>query len=220
MTGSGEAVLDGRARKLTSSSVILLNPRDSLEIHHVRGGVLKWYEVSFDIWTVAETDGHRRQVLTKETSPWWKNDEVGAAYSGGLAALAAQIAGVWRAGGESADFHVDSLFKSLLHRLAKAGSETPLYEPEQRIREAVAYIRDHYRENITRQSLSQRCGLTPEYFSSMFNKAKGQTYAEYLARVRIAKAKEQLFTTKGTLDPIAHNVGYADGLYLSRKFKQ
>ncbi|WP_176706759.1 ABC transporter substrate-binding protein [Paenibacillus hemerocallicola] len=54
----------------------------------------------------------------------------------------------------------------------------------------------------------------------MFRKVTGCTFADYLARVRIAKAKEQLLVSKSTLNQIAHTVGYADGLYLSRKFKQ
>jgi iron complex transport system substrate-binding protein len=220
--GSAEAYIDGRACKLKPDCVFFLNPGACLEIHRVCGSRLKWHVIAFEVWKVAKEDPDGRQALVKESSDYRQTGEIETRFSGTLSALAAQLAEAWRHAGvsEGAYFQADSLFMNVLHHLASYPSNGDEYDSERRIREAVAYIRNNYRDDITRELMSHRCGLTPEYFSSVFRKVTGCTFADYLARVRIAKAKEQLLVSKSTLNQIAHTVGYADGLYLSRKFKQ
>jgi iron complex transport system substrate-binding protein len=221
-SGSAEAYIEGRACKLNPDSVVFLNPRACLEIHRVCRSRLKWHAIAFEIWKVAEEDSDGRQTLVKETSDYKETGQIETRFSRTISASAAQLVKAWRHAGvnEGMSFQADSLFMNVLHQLESNPSNGDEYDSERRIREAVAYIRDNYREDITRELLSHRCGLTPEYFSSVFRKVTGCTFADYLARVRIAKAKEQLLVSKSTLNQIAHTVGYADGLYLSRKFKQ
>lgn len=85
---------------------------------------------------------------------------------------------------------------------------------------AVAYMQEHYQEDLTRDVMANITGFHPGVFSKLFKAETGRGFSEYLAEIRIAKAKEQLLLTQYNLNTIAQDVGYSNGLYLSRKFKQ
>ncbi|UWS64050.1 helix-turn-helix transcriptional regulator [Bacillus paralicheniformis] len=68
--------------------------------------------------------------------------------------------------------------------------------------------------------MAQTIGFNRSYFSTLFRRSTGWGFSEYVNRIRIEKAKEHLLTSDMTLQQIATKVGYASGLYLSRKFKQ
>lgn len=57
------------------------------------------------------------------------------------------------------------------------------------IRNAVAYMEQHFREKITLETLSQLSGYHPTYFSNLFCKVTGQTYVQRLTSLRINYAK-------------------------------
>ena len=55
----------------------------------------------------------------------------------------------------------------------------------------------------------------------IIQRATGSGFTEYLTRLRLEKAREELLSGDDrNLDRIAREIGYQDGLYLSRKFKQ
>ncbi|GAA3405800.1 helix-turn-helix domain-containing protein [Paenibacillus hodogayensis] len=217
--GSGEAYVDGRKNKLAPDTILFLNPGAVVDIHRLRSSIFKGTLLSFEIWDVEEARDNR-QVLVKESGEFIRSGEALVEQPGDVCALAAQLAEAWERGRGEPDFQTDALFRTILHHLTSRLPETGDGDPERRIRQAVAYIHENYRLDITRDYLAQSCGLTPEYFSVLFKKTTGQTFADYFAQVRVAKAKEQLLLSKATLDQIAPVVGYSDGLYLSRKFKQ
>lgn len=51
-----------------------------------------------------------------------------------------------------------------------------------------------------------------------FHKVVGKSLSNFIEDVRLQHAQELLINTRLTLDEIAAQVGYADGLYFSRKF--
>ncbi|WP_176706760.1 hypothetical protein [Paenibacillus hemerocallicola] len=150
-SGSAEAYIEGRACKLNPDSVVFLNPRACLEIHRVCGSRLKWHAIAFEIWKVAEEDSDGRQTLVKETSDYKETGQIETRFSRTISASAAQLVKAWRHAGvnEGMSFQADSLFMNVLHHLASNPSNGDEYDSERRIREAVSYIRDNYREDIT-----------------------------------------------------------------------
>ncbi|WP_340673315.1 helix-turn-helix domain-containing protein [Brevibacillus agri] len=111
------------------------------------------------------------------------------------------------------------LFKELME-LALQYEITPELDWEPSIQKAITYIEENYRSPITRSELARLAGFHTSYFSTLFAKKLGWGYSEYLNRVRIDRAKEHLLTSAMTVNEIAAKVGYANGEYLSRKFKQ
>jgi len=113
-----------------------------------------------------------------------------------------------------------TLFNELLQIVLSSYPVLELVEQESTIQAAVEYIDMYYQQPITRETLARVAGFNTSYFSTLFSKQIGWGYSEYLNRVRIDRAKEHLLLSGLTVDEVAIKVGYTNGLYLSRKFKQ
>lgn len=88
------------------------------------------------------------------------------------------------------------------------------------IKDALEFMNRHYDRRLTRTQLAKLAGFNMSYFSRLFHKQVGRSFSDHLTRVRVDKAKQYLLSGDATLGEIAAKVGYTDGLYLSRKFKQ
>ncbi|MEN3003971.1 helix-turn-helix domain-containing protein [Dehalobacterium formicoaceticum] len=83
---------------------------------------------------------------------------------------------------------------------------------------AMEYIRQNYM-NITLQDVAKAVSLNPSYLSNLFKKSTGQSYSEYLNKVRIEASKQ--FLREGLpLAQIANNVGFADQSHFIKVFKR
>lgn len=104
----------------------------------------------------------------------------------------------------------------VLHRLLL----TKQNQEERPIRLAKQYIRDHYSDPLTLETVSREVGFNPAYFSSVFKKTTSQNFMDYLKEVRIEKAKGLLLHTSDEIGLIALKVGYSDVKYFTRLFRK
>lgn len=81
-------------------------------------------------------------------------------------------------------------------------------KPSSAIYPAIAFIRDHPRENVSMKEMAELCHLSPSYFSRLFNREVGETFVNYINRQKIELAKEQLRGTRKSVTQIAGDVGY------------
>lgn len=89
------------------------------------------------------------------------------------------------------------------------------------IREARAYIAENFaRSDFSLNMISAHIGISPSYFSSIFKQEMGQSFVEYLTKVRIDKACELLKCTNLRTAEIGESVGYNDPHYFSATFKK
>ncbi len=82
------------------------------------------------------------------------------------------------------------------------------------------YVREHFKEDITQQELSERFYLNPVYISQLFRKRTGMTYQNYLTQLRINRARQYLEETDLMVYEICELVGYSDTAYFSRVFEK
>lgn len=82
------------------------------------------------------------------------------------------------------------------------------------------YVHHHYAEEITLESLSKKLYLSRNYLNQIFKKATGETFTNYLIRVRMEKAKALLIEGKLMIYEIAEKVGYKNVPYFSSIFKK
>lgn len=83
------------------------------------------------------------------------------------------------------------------------------------------YIRTHYTERITNQTLSKQYGFVPSYISRLFKEYKGISPCEYVTQIRISKAKQMITDSFDiNVSDVATAVGFSDPSYFSRLFKQ
>lgn len=133
--------------------------------------------------------------------------------------LAGELERVW---GESNQepFQLQHLFIRLLQELHTEVAFKPPSLQQTWMEQALQYIEENYHKDVTREQITALAGVSPEHFSRMFRKHTGRTFNEYLTLLRIRKAQERLLTGAQDLNALAQEVGYKEGLYLSRKFKE
>lgn len=89
------------------------------------------------------------------------------------------------------------------------------------IAEAKDYIAGNFgRSDFSLNMISTHIGVSPSYFSSIFKQETGQSFVEYLTKVRIDKACELLKCTTLRTAEIGERVGYNDPHYFSATFKK
>lgn len=90
-----------------------------------------------------------------------------------------------------------------------------------KIEEAKRYMLDNYNsEEINLNSICNYLAISTSKFSQILKKFTGQTFIEYLTRVRIEKAMEMLKSTDNKIYEIAFEVGFNDPHYFSFIFKK
>lgn len=82
------------------------------------------------------------------------------------------------------------------------------------------YIKENYNKNITLKYLAQHIGISNVYLSKIFKPYFGQSFNDYLTKIRIQKAKELLKNPFSTINEISSKVGYTDSNYFAKVFKK
>jgi len=84
----------------------------------------------------------------------------------------------------------------------------------------IQYIHEHYVEDMTLADLADKVFISRNYLSIIFKNMTGETFNNYLTRVRIEKAKELLMERKMLVYEVAEQVGYKNVPYFSTLFKK
>lgn len=106
----------------------------------------------------------------------------------------------------------------MLLYMREARAET-FSQDELHLQKAIAYINEHYADDLSLTQVAQVLHLHPNYFSTIFTRALGVSYSRYLRRVRIDTACRLMQTTHMKLYEIAEAVGYHDHLQFNRAFR-
>jgi two-component system response regulator YesN len=88
------------------------------------------------------------------------------------------------------------------------------------IKRSIAYIHDHLDKELTLQQVARHVHLNPNHFSEVFKRETGQTYIEFVTRMRMDLAKRLLDESPIKVSEVAGRVGYADMKYFSQLFKR
>jgi YesN/AraC family two-component response regulator len=114
--------------------------------------------------------------------------------------------------------------KALFYQLVNKALLTERYqqnsESHSMIEQTIDYIRKHYMESITLESLAKQHRMKAKYFSYLFHKYTGIGPINYLIQYRMNLANELLMTASFSVREIARSVGYSDAYYFSRLFKK
>ena len=86
------------------------------------------------------------------------------------------------------------------------------------IQEAVVFMEQNYPREITVERLAEVCGLNRSYFSKIFREVMGCPPQEFLIRLRLSKAADQLKGTENSIGAIAAQCGYPNQLHFTRAF--
>lgn len=81
-------------------------------------------------------------------------------------------------------------------------------ERSRKLTDILAYIHEHYDKELSIEQFAGTMNMSVGHFSRVFKEEVGEKYVEYIAKYRLAKAKELLLQTDLKIDDIAAKVGY------------
>ncbi|SEP81785.1 two component transcriptional regulator, AraC family [Virgibacillus subterraneus] len=94
------------------------------------------------------------------------------------------------------------------------------YQSKQYIAKAKTFVEENYCNGVTLEETSAYVDLSPNYFSNVFKQEFGQTFIDYVTKLRMEKAKGLIQENVYSLKEISYMVGYNDPNYFSRVFKK
>jgi two-component system response regulator YesN len=85
---------------------------------------------------------------------------------------------------------------------------------------AIQYIEEHYMWDCSLAQAAEHVYLSPAYFSNVFKKETGESFTNYVTKIRLDKAKVLLKNTSMKISEVAEATGFAEASYFATVFKQ
>jgi two-component system, response regulator YesN len=84
----------------------------------------------------------------------------------------------------------------------------------------IQYVHKHYSEEISLSDMAGQVYISRNYLSDLFKQSTGETFHNYLTRIRMEQAKKLIIEGKWRIYEIAQKVGYKNVPYFSSAFKK
>lgn len=75
---------------------------------------------------------------------------------------------------------------------------------------AVEYVRNHPKQKVSMREMAVLCRISESHFSRTFSRDAGESFINYVNRMKVNQSKVLLRTTSKTVSQIANEFGYAD----------
>jgi two-component system, response regulator YesN len=82
------------------------------------------------------------------------------------------------------------------------------------------YVLDNYASRLSLADVARRFDVSPNHLSTLFKKYAGVGFADFVAQVKVEKAKELIASGRYKMFQIAQLVGFEDAFYFSKVFKR
>jgi two-component system response regulator YesN len=117
---------------------------------------------------------------------------------------------------EEAAAWLESELYQLCHQLIqwRGGNQKNMFE------EAKTFIDQHITEEISLETVAERVGLAPTYFSYFFKKMTNETFVQYRMKKRIEMAKHLLEMPHYKIVDVGMEIGYQNYPHFSKIFKK
>jgi len=220
--GKGELSISGDKVLLNAGALYAINRGHMIEIHSHAHTDLYFFMLSFHIIEQV-VDPHDHSMHYKSYNQAWLPDgEQHCSSFLHISNLMKELCALAELPQDWQELDRQRLLYELLPLLLqpKLTLSSSQAEHHQRIEQVIRHMQQHYNEALTRDAMAKLAGFHPRFFTKVFKEESGLNFIEYLTNIRIQKAKELILLSKLNLDSIAQQVGYSNGLYLSRKFKQ
>ncbi|MBK9400814.1 MAG: helix-turn-helix transcriptional regulator [Bacteroidetes bacterium] len=121
-----------------------------------------------------------------------------------------------------------NLAEELVVHICRYISNKPQYEKnfekinyllDKRLVNIIQYIQSNLGGDLSNQTIAQLAYVSKDYIGQFFKTMTNANLQDYIENQRLEKAHYLLRTTKDNVQEIAHNIGFKDPAYFSRRFK-
>ncbi|SFK99165.1 AraC-type DNA-binding protein [Paenibacillus sp. 1_12] len=123
---------------------------------------------------------------------------------------------------QGADYMLTSLLIELSQQsmAAYASPQGEMTSKHQRMMNVLEWIRIHAVEPISVDDAAREFNYNPDYLSRLFKKEMGMNMQEYIQKVKVDRAKDELGRTDLTIKEIAQRLGFDDEKYFMKVFRK
>jgi AraC-like DNA-binding protein len=89
-----------------------------------------------------------------------------------------------------------------------------------RIGRALAFLREHFAEEVTLDDAAREAALSRSHFCRLFRHETGVLFHEHLHQLRVSRAKALLSDRHLTVSEVAYSVGFNDLSHFDRTFRR
>ena len=121
------------------------------------------------------------------------------------------------------EFWFQLIKKMKLQYVPNTASPKALSPDQNRIKDAILYIEEHFAETITLDDIADSIHVSKSECCRCFKRAVGLTPFEYLMKYRILKAAERILTndkSAASISNLAVSVGFNNTSYFNKLFKE
>lgn len=101
----------------------------------------------------------------------------------------------------------------------QAAQEFSDYENKQKIRQAVQYIQQNFRQPLNMAQVSNHVSMNYSLFSLLFKQYTGSNFVSYMQKLRLDEAKHLLEATDWRVNEIGRRAGFSDEKRFLKVFK-
>lgn len=105
-------------------------------------------------------------------------------------------------------------------KIKRQQEEQPASTYNVRLHEALLYIQEHFREDLSLQRIADQVGISPYYLSHLFHKQLKSDFTGYIFQLRMQYMMQLLQKKEYTVRELAEKLGYHDVGYFSRVVKK
>lgn len=216
--GRGRLRLEDKEYQLRQDAIYVCPPMLTFGIVPDSVDHLEMYMLRFDVFMETRERNRRFQAIReKQMFPFW--GEVSVQSPGQLLVYCDLIQNLWKQDNALDRFRSQHIFYELWFHIFKH-VHFSVADSGMALERARAYMEEHYSQNVTIEQLARIAEVSPKYFVDLYKKTYGSSAMDYLAELRISRAKQMMIQSHAKLREIAHQVGYNDEFYFSRKFKK
>ncbi|WP_019616315.1 helix-turn-helix domain-containing protein [Psychromonas ossibalaenae] len=124
---------------------------------------------------------------------------------------------------QEADHHTPALvIRSLISHISMMGeaSECRPNRQKELFQRIVDYIDNNFSVALSREMISEKFYISPNYMSHLFQQQGNISFKDYLCAQRLTKARELLLNNNNRIKHISDSCGFSGSNYFCRLFKQ
>lgn len=212
-SGGGSGLIDGRHYRLRKGGCYLVPPQGEILINPDEGKEVAFIRLELEVKPVAGT----RNVEPPQPFPFYGKLEVQPLQE--WRELLKELRENSEAVGELAAFRRHVWVQKLLYYLFLRNWQSKNNSAVS-VNRLLDKLHGDFADDFSVKQLAAEANLGVRQFTSVFKDMTGLKPLDYIARLRMDKAKQQLLSSSEGLSGIARSVGYQDVYYFSRRFKQ
>ncbi|NHZ96354.1 helix-turn-helix domain-containing protein [Massilia sp. CCM 8734] len=89
-----------------------------------------------------------------------------------------------------------------------------------KVNAVLSYITDNYRDPISAEAVADQLGMSLSKFSRFFRKTTGNSFTDFVTRLRVNKACQLLMNTDHYVTNVCYDVGFQNVANFNRRFLQ